>query len=72
MTIERDIGRLEAEVKALHRTVARMEPQLETAVTFITATRASRRTLIAISTAAGSVGAAIVTAAVAVFQHLKP
>lgn len=71
MSIERDIGRLEAELKALKATVERMEPKLDAAVGFIISTKATKRTIIALGSLAGTIGAGAVTAAVSLLNHLK-
>jgi len=71
MTIERDIGRLEAEVRSLKADIASLEPKLDTAVDFITASKATRRTVIALSSIAGSVGASIFAAIAWALEHFK-
>lgn len=59
MNDQRDIGRLEAKVEHLERTIADMDAKLDTLTAYMAEARGSWRTLLAIGGLASACGASV-------------
>lgn len=59
MSDQRDIGRLEAKVEHLERTVSAMDEKLDVLTTYMSEARGSWRTLLAIGGLASACGAGV-------------